>query len=379
MFCQALMSDKLGEIETMETAPKSAQAGISNGQKPSANPKPAAYTMEASRNFRSWLAEQRGSIAFTTYQGGALFLLGLRPDGKLDQSIHRFSRCMGLYADPEKIWASSLHQIWRFAQHTGDLAREQGIDRVYRPRVAYVTGDLDIHEMAEDRDGELVFVNTLYSCLATVSDERSFLPLWKPSFISKLAAEDRCHLNGLAMRDGRAFAVTAVSGSDIAQGWREHRLDGGIVIDTASQEIVARGLSMPHSPRWALGKLWLLNSGEGSLGYIDPREGKFQEVTFCPGYARGMAISGKYAVIGLSRPREANTFGGLKLAERLAHHRVEARCGLMIVDLESGSAVEWLRIKGAIQELFDVSVIPGVRRPAILGDPKRSGSELSAY
>ena len=338
-----------------------------------------AFEMEASRNFRAWLAETRCSLAFSTYHRGALFLIGLKADGTLSRSTHRFSRCMGIYADSDKIWASSLHQIWRFSNHASDLAKQQGYDRIYRPRVSYVTGDLDIHEMSEDKDGKLIFVNTLYSCLATPSVERSFQPVWKPKFISKLAAEDRCHLNGLAMKDGSPFVVTAVATTDVGNGWQEHRKHGGVIVDVATDALLATGLSMPHSPRWALGNLWVLNSGEGAFGYVDIEAQKFSEVTFCPGFARGMSIIGKYAVIALSRPRESNTFGGLTLDERLEHHKIEARCGLMIVDLETGSAVEWFRIRGSIQELFDVSVLPGVRQPLILGDPKSHSSQLGAY
>ena len=361
------------------TTAERSETVAASGQTSPPGAKAPGFEIEASRNFRLWLAENRCSLAFSTYQAGALFLIGLKPDRKLSRSIHRFPRCMGLYADGDKIWASSLYQLWRFSNFASDLAKEQGFDRIYRPRVSYVTGDLDIHEMSEDADGQLIFVNTLYSCLATPSLERSFHPLWRPRFISRLAAEDRCHLNGLAMKDGRPFATTAVSSTDVAYGWREHRSDGGVIIDVSSGEFLATGLSMPHSPRWALGKLWVLNSGEGSFGYIDLATQQFCEVTFCPGYARGMAIAGKYAVIALSRPREDSTFGGLKLGERLKKHKIEARCGLMIVDLETGSATDWLRIRGSIQELFDVSILPGVRQPIILGDPKGKGSQLSSY
>ncbi len=351
--------------------------------KPATNGKQAvaarAYQFEASRNFRLWLAENRCSLAFSAYHAGILFLLGLGRDGKLTKSTHRFSRCMGIHGDAEKIWASSLHQVWRFSNHIGDHAKELGFDRIYRPRVAYVTGDLDIHEMGETADGQLIFVNTLYSCLAKLSDTLSFQPVWIPSFISRLAAEDRCHLNGLAMKDGQAFAVTAISQSDVGQGWREHRATGGVVIDVASNEVAASGLSMPHSPRWALGKLWVLNSGTGGLGYIAPGAGIFHEVTFCPGYARGMAILGKYAVVALSKPREKSTFGGLALEDRLNQHKVSARCGLMIVDLETGNAIDWLRIEGSVEELFGVVILPNIRNPAILGDPRSQGSQLTAY
>lgn len=334
------------------------------------------FRMHASRNFKSWLVETRVSLAVSTYQKGALFLVGLKPDGNLSLSTHRFSRCMGVYADRDKIWTASLHQLWRFANHAGDLAPGEGVDRVYRPRVAYVTGDLDIHEMAEDAEGRLIFVNTLFSCLATPSMERSFTPLWQPTFISRLAAEDRCHLNGLAMRGGQPFIVSAVADTDVVQGWREHRVKGGILIDVATNEIVARGLTMPHSPRWAHGRLYVLNSGEGSFGTVDLSTGIFTEIAFCPGYARGMAIVGRYAVIGLSRAREGGSFGDLPLSARLARHRIEPRCGLMIVDLETGSAVEWLTFGGEVDELFDVAAIPNTRHPAIMGDPRRVARQL---
>ena len=131
------------------------------------------------------------------------------------------------------------------------------------PQVGYTTGDLDIHDVAVDAAGRPVFVATLFGCLATTSETHSFTPLWRPPFISKLAAEDRCHLNGLAMRDGAPAYVRAVAATDVADGWREHRRDGGVVIDVATNEIVCRGLSMPHSPRLHDGTLYVLNSGTG--------------------------------------------------------------------------------------------------------------------
>ena len=107
----------------------------------------------------------------------------------------------------------------------------------------------------------MLFVNTLFSCLATTSETHSFAPLWRPPFVSRLAAEDRCHLNGLAMRDGRAAYVTAVSRSDVADGWRDRREGGGVLVDVATGETLLAGLSMPHSPRWHDNRLWLLELG----------------------------------------------------------------------------------------------------------------------
>ena len=97
--------------------------------------------------------------------------------------------------------------------------------------------------------------------------------------------------------------VTAVGRSDVADGWREHRAGGGLVIDVQKNEVVLEGLSMPHSPRLYRGKLWLLDSGRGQFGYVDRERGVFEPVAFCAGYARGLTFHGDYALVGLSRPR----------------------------------------------------------------------------
>ena len=321
----------------------------------------------ASRQMLPWLAEQNLSLAFTTYQIGKLFFLGLQPKGELSVFERSFNRCMGLCATDNGLWMSSLYQVWRFENLFTRGEQQDGYDRLYLPQVGYTTGDLDIHDLAMDSDGRLVFVNTLFSCLATLSETHSFKPLWRPAFISKLAAEDRCHLNGLAMKDGRPAYVTAVSRSDVAEGWRDRRAEGGIVIDVASDEIVASGLSMPHSPRWYRDRLWLLNSGTGEFGHVDLAMGTFEPVTFCPGYLRGLAFHGDFALVGLSKPRQSRTFTGLPLDAALAARDAEPRCGLQVIDLRSGDAVHSVQIDGVVDELYDVVALPGVRRPMALG------------
>ncbi len=320
-----------------------------------------------SRQFLPWLAEQKLSIALTTYQIGKLFFLGLKSDGELSVFERSFNRCMGLCATANGLYMSSLYQVWRFENLFTEGQVQDDYDRLYLPQVGYTTGDLDIHDMAVDADGKLVFVNTLFGCLATLSETHSFKPLWRPAFISKLAAEDRCHLNGLAMKDGRPAYVTAVSQSDVVDGWRDHRADGGVVIDVASNEVVVSGLSMPHSPRWHRDKLWLANSGTGEFGYVDIDAGRFVPVTFCAGYMRGLSFHGDFALVGLSKPRHNKTFSGLALDENLKSRQAEPRCGIQVIDLKSGDAVHWLRMEGVVDELYDVVALPGVRRPMALG------------
>jgi uncharacterized protein (TIGR03032 family) len=328
------------------------------------------FALTSSRHFPEWLASTGGSLAFTTYQAGKLFLIGLQPDGRLAIFERSFPRCMGLGVsrDGQSLVLATEFQIQRFDNilAPGQTA-EGGVDALYAPHAAWVTGDLDVHDIGFGEDGRPVFVNTLFSCIAEVSDGHSFRPLWKPGFISRLAAEDRCHLNGMAMADGRPTYATAVSRSDAADGWRDRRSGGGIVIDVASGEIVADGLAMPHSPRLHAGRLWLLNSGTGEFGHVDPAAGRFEPVAFCPGYARGLAFAGNHAVIGLSLARENRTFSGLPLEDALRRRDSDARCGLAVVDLASGDMTGWVRIEGVVRELYDVAALPGVRRASAVG------------
>lgn len=349
-----------GHEQPADRAPATSDPGMAGEAAP-------ALAITTSRQMLAWLAEQRVSLALTTYQIGKLFLFGVKPNGELSVFERSFNRCMGLCATDNGLYLSSLFQVWRFENLLAAGEQQDGFDRLYRPQVGYTTGDLDIHDLAVDGDGRLVFVNTLFGCLATLSETHSFKPLWRPPFISRLAAEDRCHLNGLAMRDGRPAYVTAVSRSDVVDGWRDHRADGGVVIDVASNEIVASGLSMPHSPRWYQGRLWLLNSGSGEFGHVELASGRFVPLAFCAGYLRGLSFHGNFALVGMSRPRHNRSFSGLALDQRLGERQAEARCGVQVIDLRSGDAVHWLRFEGLVDELYDVVALPGVRRPMALG------------
>jgi uncharacterized protein (TIGR03032 family) len=321
----------------------------------------------SSPHFGSWLAQERISLAFSTYQTGKLFFLGRHPDGRLTVHERSFNRCMGLWADGQTLWMSSLFQLWRFTNVLRPGETYQDCDRLYVPRVGYTTGDVDVHDVAVDGEGRILFVATRFSCLATLSERHSFTPRWQPPFVSKLAAEDRCHLNGLALEDGQPRYVTVVSRSDVVDGWRDRRREGGCVLEVPSGRVVADGLSMPHSPRFHQGRLWVLNSGWGTLGWIDRPRGAFEPVTFCPGYLRGLAFAGDYAVVGLSRPRHDKTFGGLPLQDELVARGAEPRCGLQVIDLRNGDVVHWVRLEGMVSELYDVVVLPGVVRPMALG------------
>lgn len=327
-----------------------------------------AFVVTTSRQFPSWLADTGGSFAISTYQSGKVILIGTNKQaGRLSIFERTLERPMGIAFRDSRLAVASMIQITSFVDAARGTPGAAGYDALFVPQSATYTADLDVHDIAFDADGGLVFVNTLFSCLATTSETHSFKPLWKPPFVSRLAPEDRCHLNGMAMRDGRPAYVTCVAETDVADGWREHRTGGGIVIDVASGEVVCRGLSMPHSPRLHEGRLWVLNSGAGEVGTVDLASGRFEPLAFCPGYLRGLDFIGPYALVGLSEPRENRTFAGLPLQDRLAAAKVGPRCGVFVIDTRTGDVAHWLRFEGVVSELFDVAALPGLARPMMIG------------
>lgn len=333
-----------------------------------AAPTTVGTALSVSRTLGGWLERHRCSLAFTSYQTGQLFLVGVGPGGAVSFHQQNFMRAMGLHVRPNRLYVGALYQIWRLENVLGPGQLANGhFDSLYVPRNAQTIGDVDIHEVAVDGGGRLIFVNTKYSCLATVSPTQGFQPIWKPSFISRLAAEDRCHLNGLAMEDDAPRYVTAVSRSDVLTGWRSRRHEGGVIIDVQTDRVVTDQLSMPHSPRVHDGALWALDSGRGHLIRVDRDTGASEVVAFCPGFLRGLSFHGRFALVTLSLPRREATFAGLELAETLEAKDGEPWCGVCIIDTATGDTVEWIRLDGAITELFDVAVIPEVICPMAIG------------
>ena len=304
------------------------------------------------------------ALAFTSYQSGFLYMLGSTPDQgpQLHQSAASKPMGIAVAADGGLVLAGNAAIIrYRDVLRAGERV-DHLFDACFVPRTIHNTGELDAHDLAVDADGGVVFVNTRFNCLATLSDTHCFEARWRPPFVSELVDEDRCHLNGLAMEDGRPAYVTAVSRSDTIDGWRDRRAGGGVVIDVRTDEVVCAGLSMPHSPRLHGGELWLLNAGTGELGVVDRAAGRFEPRLFCPGFTRGLAFHGDLAFVGLSKPRY-HRFDGLPLADRLDATDSEPWCGIQVIDLARRTCVDWFRIDGLVTELYDLAVIPGRRCP----------------
>jgi uncharacterized protein (TIGR03032 family) len=354
-------------LETAASAPQETAGAKPSPAKPALNLANINVEKSCSRGLAGWLSGSGLSLAITSYQTGRVYLVGSDKQGRVSFFERIFERAMGIVANAQRMYLGGLYQVWRFENilKSNEIIHGQ-FDKCYVPRNAQTIGDLDIHELGIQKNGKVIFVNTKYSCLAELSQTHSFKAVWKPRFISKLAPEDRCHLNGLAMVDGRAKYVTAACRSDAVDGWRDRRHDGGIVIDVETDEIVCEGLSMPHSPRWANGKLWLLNAGTGHLGWVDFDKKQFVPLAFFPGFLRGLTIIGNHAAVGLSKPRNQR-FEGLKLDDELRKRDVDPWCGVQICSLTNGDVLNWIRFEGDITEIFDVCFLPNVRNPMMIG------------
>ena len=235
-------------------------------------------------------------------------------------------------------------------------------DACFMARTCHVTSEINSHELAYCGE-QLWVINTLFSCLCTLNLNLSFQPRWKPPFISAIAPEDRCHLNGLAVVEGRPHYVTALGETDTRQGWRPGKAKEGCLIDIVANQTIARGFSMPHSPRFHDGQLWLLDSGTGRLMTVDLETGTRHEVIGLPGFLRGLCFVGPYAVVGMSKIRPTSMFDDVPLSAQ----KDDLQCGIAIVDYARGRLVADLVFTEGINEIFAIDVLPGIRCPAVCG------------
>ncbi len=327
-----------------------------------------------SEGWHTWQSQAPGSAIISTYQAGKVAFVGWNGQ-RTGILLRDFERAMGLSVTtgpdtPGRIALATRNHVHVFAdakQLAGEYppppASRPAIpfEALYLPRLTYYTSDLNLHDLAFTDEGLLV-VNTRFSCLSRLTDGFAFEPVWQPKFISELTPEDRCHLNGVAVRDGKPTHVTALGESDTAGGWRPNKADGGVLMDVRSGEVVLRGLCMPHSPRWHQGELWFVDSGRGTLCRVDLDKGRKEVVAQLAGYLRGLCFVGSHALVGLCKIREKHIFGGLPVQQS----GEELKCRVALVELESGKVTGTLDFTSGCEEIYDVQWLPDVRRATIL-------------
>lgn len=344
---------------------------------PSAS-QPVRIDCAVSSGFEAWIAQSGGSLAISTYQAGKVAMVGW--DGRqVTLLMRQFDKPLGLAVLGGRLALATRYDVTLFANApllAPEYLEDQPgrYDALFLPRVTYHTGDLHTHDVAFQGD-DLLVVNTRFSCLARLDPLYNFVPVWKPAFVSDVVPEDRCHLNGVAIRQGKPAYVTALGMTDTPGGWRPNKATGGVVMDIATGEVVLGGLAMPHSPRWYADRLWVLNSGTGELVVVDVQTGQSETVCGLPGYLRGLAFVGPFALVGLCKIREKHIFGGLPIQAR--YERL--RCGVAVVDLRRGTEVGMLEFTAGCEELYDVQFLPGVRRPMILNLEKEAARQAMTH
>lgn len=327
-------------------------------------PKVVAFTCTHSPHLPELLLQLHCSLALSTYQAGKVILISAPDRNRLIQLPRTFQKPMGIATDNTRLAIATQTEVIVFNNARSmapNYPRQRGTyDALFLPRATYFTGEADIHDLHWTGDN-LMAVNTRFSCLATIDHHFSFTPVWKPFFVSQLTPADHCHLNGVAFEGNKPKFVTALGKTDSPEGWRKNRENGGVVLEVNSNSVIAEDLSMPHSPRVYDNKLYLLESAAGNLVCIEPESGRKEVVLALNGFARGMDRAGDYLFIGLSHIRKkSGPFEDLPIAARSVF------CGVIVVHLPTAKVIANLKYENSVQEIYDVRILHGVRRPGLV-------------
>jgi len=391
--------DVVVEEPVVETQPEVSTTDTADTTFTELNP-----SLEHDRYFLQWLKSSNQSLLISSYKTNYVFNIGsatlLKPEVRDQLSFWMTSvaRPMGMCVSGNDIYIGTMTKLMKYTRFpqakTDEGVDDDGVkfkrsdfDGYYVPRQMNVVGDIDIHDIVVDKNKEVYFVSALFCSVLKKSETHSFQVFWRPPWISKSAAEDRCHLNGLCAVNGVPRYVTSVARTNVRGAWRNGRVGGGVVWDMVENKLVCANLSMPHSPRWHNGKLWLLNSGCGEFGFIDFKkiaktsEGEvyhpFIAKCFVPAYLRGLCFVGNdFAVIGKSQDRYEKTFQGLPLGEKLLKNKIESSCGICVIDLNRFDIVHELTLNKPITEIYDVVSLPNVTRPMLEVDQVSVVSQL---
>lgn len=306
------------------------------------------------------------SLILSTYQAGKVIILS--SDGKnMRQLLRDFDRPMGIALQGDMM-ALALRLNVAIFRNDEQLARTypahpDTYDSLYFPLALNKTDFIDTHDLFFTRQG-LVAVNTAYSCLVKIDGTFSFQHIWHPEFIKGFDNSDRCHLNGMAVDEqGTIRYATAFGETDEPEGWRTNKLNGGILIDVPANKIILRRLGMPHSPRIYNNELYFLSSATEELLRYDGENNCAESIASMDGFIRGLSFKGDYAFIGTSKLRKSHTFGDLSIA------RKKLRAGVFIVNIKTKELVGQILYEDDLEEIYDVHVLDGLRRPNILNLP----------
>ena len=224
----------------------------------------APFSCQFSPQVPELLLKLNCTIAISTYQAGKLVFISAKDEDSLSQLPRNFNKAMGIAEDFEnqKLAVACKDEVILF-KNSSELANyypnaPNKYDALYMPRITFHTGAVDIHDLSFGLNGEIYAVNTLFSCIIKLDENYSFTPIWSPPQIDKITSEDRCHLNGMAMLNGKPKYATAFNNGNTPQSWRENITRSGVIYDIEKNKIICSGLPMPHTPRIFNNELYVL-------------------------------------------------------------------------------------------------------------------------
>ncbi|HWY10130.1 MAG TPA: TIGR03032 family protein [Bacteroidia bacterium] len=324
----------------------------------------APFSCSFSPQLPELLFKLKCSIAISTYQANKLIFISPVDENKITQLPRDFAKPMGFEILGDKMILATKDEILYF-ENSKELAKyypnkKDTYDALFLPRTAFYSGRVDMHDVAMGTEG-IWAINTSFSCLCQVTGNFNFIPRWQPKFISKLVSEDRCHLNGLVMINGKPKYVTALSTADEPQGWRDNIVNGGVLIDVETNEIILDKLAMPHSPLMYKDELYMLLSASGELIKVNIKEKKYKVLKKLEGFCRGMDVCGDYIFVAMSKLRKnSSTFAKLPFAEKAD------AAGIKVIHIPTMALVGELSYQASVDEIYALKILKDTIRPNIL-------------
>lgn len=309
------------------------------------------------------LYKNKLSLVLSTYQAGKVVFLSAPDPNSLIQLPRNFNSPMGIAFDKNRFAVATKTEITTFGNMDRSvlLKRQNKYDACFIPTATFYTGYGHVHDLAFGND-RLYAVNTNFSVIGSVNIDYNFTPYWKPSFIDEINSNDQCHLNGMALVEGKPKYATAFAQTSLPKGWRETNLQEGIFIDIENNEILLDNIFIPHSPRVHKDKIYFLESATSKLKILDLKTSKADTVVKLDGFVRGLDFFDDYAFVGISKIRSSSkTFGKLDISKS------DHLAGTVVVELSTKKIVGYIKYTNSVNEIYDVKVLPNIKRATIVG------------
>jgi len=316
-------------------------------------------------NFSSLLADilpDKAILAISTYRSGRILFARVDSGNEIKWLVLKREIPSGIAFDDRSLSIATIDEIETYSHedihyHFNTSKAKSGTELFTYfdtiPIKSYKTGKILCHEIYSSCPESIYFISTRYSAIGRLYREHITPCFWKPPFITEFIGEDLCHMNGLGVSNGQPEVISCLAGTNFTRGWRLFPANSGLLINIKTNKIICSGLTLPHSPRMVGESIYFLQSGLSCLSVLDTNTCDLQSITELPGFARGLAIIGKYAIIGISVIRNSNLWESLPVKVKYP----TSIQSIVIVDLVKGVIISTFVLPGEFYEIFDIQII----------------------